>query len=75
MAFGGSCSFRIGSIFSHNSSGTRQMVGKGFSLLVFLDIGASFSGDHAKDVTRSQGFEIVSKKPMLPGFLICVAPD
>src|SRR5215216_585283 len=30
VLFGGSCSSRIGSMISHNSSGTRQMVGSGF---------------------------------------------
>src|SRR5215204_3503399 len=47
VLFGGSCSSKIGPIFSHNSSGTRQMVGMGFSWIEFSDIADSYSdGDH-----------------------------
>src|SRR5215212_9862819 len=47
--FGGSCSFRIGSMISHNSSGTRQMVGSDFFWAEFSDIAqASFGRDHRR---------------------------
>src|SRR5215213_8823890 len=35
VLLGGSCALRIGSMISHNSSGTRQMVGSGFSWVEF----------------------------------------
>src|SRR5215211_152320 len=46
VLFGGSCSSKIGPIFSHNSSGTRQMVGMGFSWIEFSDIADSYSDGH-----------------------------
>src|SRR5215210_8155924 len=49
VLFGGSCSFRIGSMISHNSSGTRQMVGSGFFWAEYSVIAeASFDRDHRR---------------------------
>src|ERR671911_3098133 len=49
VLFGGSCSWRIGSMTSHNPSGVRQMVGSGFSWVGFSDIGrASFGRGHRR---------------------------
>src|SRR5215203_1184234 len=49
VLLGGSCSFRIGSMISHNSSGTRQMGGSGFFWFEFSDIAqASFGRDHRR---------------------------
>src|SRR5215207_756091 len=49
VLFGGSCSFRIGSMISHNSSGTRQMVGSGFFWAEFSIIAeATFDRDHRR---------------------------
>src|SRR5215217_878466 len=49
VLLGGSCSWRIGSMISHNSSGTRQMVGSGFFWFEFSDIAqASFGRDHRR---------------------------
>src|SRR5215218_3410674 len=54
VLFGGSCKARIGSMISHNSSGTRQMVGSGFSWVEFSDIaGASLSVGITNDDSRS----------------------
>ena len=59
--FGGSCSLRIGSIFSHSSSGTRQIVGMGFSSGERSTIGASYSQGLPPMIPDREGFEIVSK--------------
>src|SRR5215207_2039507 len=49
VLLGGSCSFRIGLMISHNSSGTRQMVGSGFFWFEFSDIAqSSFGRDHRR---------------------------
>src|SRR5918992_3468785 len=49
VLFGGSCSFRIGSMIFHNWSGTHQMVGSGFFWFEFSDIAeASFGRDHRR---------------------------
>jgi hypothetical protein len=57
VLFGGSCSLRIGSMISHNSSGTRQMVGSGFSWVEFSDIEApSPVGITTDDDSRPQEF-------------------
>src|SRR5215204_6846552 len=49
VLFGGSCSFRIGSMISHNSSGTRQMVGSGIFWAEFSIIAeATFDRDHRR---------------------------
>src|SRR5215218_5319432 len=49
VLLGGSCSWRIGSMIFHNSSGTRQMVGSGFFWFEFSDIAqASFGRDHRR---------------------------
>src|SRR5215204_7266550 len=51
--FGGSCSWRIGSMISHNSSGTRQMVGRGFCWGGFSDIAGPLSVGITSDDSRS----------------------
>jgi hypothetical protein len=58
--FGGSCSFRIGSIFSHNCSGTRQMVGMGLSWSPRSGIFTSYRQQPPPIIPEHRGFEIVS---------------
>src|SRR5215216_912803 len=61
VLFGGSCSVRIGSIFSHNWSGTRRIVGIGFSSSPCSAIFASCILRSSPIIPECEGFEIVSK--------------
>ena len=61
VLFGGSCSVRIGWIFSHNWSGTRQIVGIGFSWSPCSAIFASCILRSSPIIPECEGFEIVSK--------------
>ena len=58
--FDGSCSFRIGSIFSHSWSGTRQIVGMGFFSGARSTMGTSYSQGLPSMISNRKGFEIVS---------------
>src|SRR3954470_12790564 len=54
-------SARMGSIFSHNWSGTRQMVGSGFSWKSCSLIEVSSRSDIAEIIADRESFEIISK--------------
>jgi hypothetical protein len=60
VLLGGSHSARIGSIFSHNWSGTRQMVGRGFSWGIVLANWGLLSSGIVQMIAGHESFEIVS---------------
>ena len=72
VLFGGSCSARIGSIFSHIPSGTRQIVGSGFVSAVVVVVPslmrASTSSNSADDA-RGRGFRANYSSTQGPSFL------